>query len=327
MPKPSKKALSERSDTPPAAPMSERSDIARIGALIGVDTLGGNDELLSLGAQELNRGALCVARAGCYFAALKARLPEGEFVTTVEERGFDRRRVWEAMQIAAFLTTQPEERVRSFAQLPSTKALALARADQDVVAEIVGGGDASNISNLSVRELRQQIEKLQAKNAKLETSLETERATVARVKARALNRLQDAQLPEFCVVAREESAALTEQISLSLDALELLARDNLFMPHDEVAESERFAAMAAGSLFHLLRGLHARAGSLLEQLADTFPDVVEKVGFEHQLKPGELDSYKHARELILGRVKTAASNREAERHNAKGGRGRPRQVK
>ncbi len=51
------------------------------------------------------------------------------------------------------------------------------------------------------------------------------------------------------------------------------------------------------------------------------------LGFEHQLKPGELDSYKHARELILGRVKTAAANRDAERHNAKGGRGRPRQVK
>ena len=99
------------------------------------------------------------------------------------------------------------------------------------------------------------------------------------------------------------------------------------MDHDEVADAERFAAMAAGTFFHGLRAIHARTGHLLRQLAETFPEVTDKVGFEHQLKPGELDAFKHARELVLGRIKVAASNREAERHNAKGGRGRPRDIK
>jgi hypothetical protein len=306
--------------------MSERSDMQRVASLIGADTRGSNDELLTLGVQEMNRGALCVARAGCYFATLKERLPEGEFVSSIEARGFDRRRVWESMQIAQWLGTQDEERVKVFAQLPSTKALALARADQAVVQDLLDehGGD---VAALSVRELRNQIGKLTASNVGLELRLERVEAERDKIKARALNRLVDSQLPEFCVVVREEAAALTESITIAMDGLERLFSDTLIAAHDDVPDAERFEHMAAGTFFHALRGAWSRAGALLETLDQHYPAACEKAHFDAQLKPGEVDAFKHAREQVLARIKLAADNRAAERHNSKRGRGRPRSIK
>ncbi len=319
--------MSERSDTGTVVVMSERSDMDRVAVMIGADTRGSNDELLTLGVQEMNRGALCVARAGCYFSALKERLPDGDFVAAIEARGFDRRRVWEAMQIAQWIGTQPDERVRAFAQLPSTKALALARADQQVVEDLLTEKGAQDVASLSVRELRSRISKLESANVTLETRLERTEAERDKIKARALNRLVDTQMPEFAVVVREEAAALTETMAVSLDGLERLFADTLTAPHDDVADAERFEAMAAGTFFHALRGAWARAGALLEQLDQHYPKPCAKAGFEAQLKPGEVDAFKHSREQILGRIKTASDNRAAERANAKGGRGRPRKIK
>lgn len=322
-----KMAVSERSDIVGGELVaSERSDMDRVSELIGADTRGSNDELLTLGVQEMNRGALCVARAGCYFAALKERLPDGDFVQAIEARGFDRRRVWESMQIAQWLGTQDEGRVKAFAQMPSTKALALARADQQVVEDLLTE-HGSDVAALSVRELRLQIGKLEAANATLETRVERVEAERDKIKQRAMHRLVDAQLPEFCVVVREESSALTEAITVALDGLEGLFRDTLAAPHDDVPDAERHEAAAAGTFFHNLRGAWARAGLLLEQLDQHYPDVCEKAAFNAQLGPGEAEAFKHAREQILRRIKTAADNRAAERHNAKGGRGRPRAVK
>ena len=143
-----------------------------------------------------------------------------------------------------------------------------------------------------------------------------------------LHRLNRVVLPEFAVVAREEATALTEQMDAALDGLGSLLTDNLLAPHDEVADAEGHRHAAAGTFYHALRAVWARSQHLLQQIEANFPPAVTGFAkFDHQLKPAEVDAYQHARQQIVGKLKVQAENREAERANAKGGRGRPRKIK
>lgn len=300
---------------------------SEMATLFGLPVEASPREWRERGVQAFNQSGYQMAVAGFCFKKLKQSAGKGNFHAALEEAGISEDHATRAITLAEYLQSLDPDQRRRMIAVPYTKALACAKAEPEVVRALLDAGKLDGDQPLSVRDLQKELAKEKLKNSSLALQLEGAKAREERIKARALNRLQDAQMPEFCVVAREESTALSEQISLSLDGIELLIRDNLLMPHDDVAEAEKFAEIAAGTAFHALRGLHARLGQQLGQLADHFPAVIDKVGFEHQLKPGEVEGFKHAREMVLGRIKTAADNRAAERHNAKGGRGRPRKVK
>ena len=239
-------------------------------------------------------------------------LPDGQKVEALAAIGFTKSRALLPWTQEERLALASGEKVRG---ITIDDALAMPSREFDETAKANAGGDEAR--------------KLKAKLATLETRLESVEAERDRAKGFLQNRLVVTGLPEFCLTARGEAAALTEQADAALDGLTELLNDNLLASHDEVAEAERYAAMAAGTYYHSLRAIHARAGQLLQQVEEHFGEAVtEKLLYEHQLKAAEVDAFKHAREIIVGRLKTQASNREAERENAKEGkRGRKRTVR
>ena len=300
--------------------------IGVVDVLLGIPEQASADELTEIGLHAFNAAGYQMARAGAAFRALAKRFATNSRAIA-EEHGISHAHVQNAIQLADYLDSRPDAEARRMLAVPYTKVLAIAKADPEVVAELLAEGALDGDEALSVRELRERLKKSNAVNATTATKNERLEAEIEKVKARFAHRLIAPDLPEFTYVVRQEASALTEAMTIALDGLEGLFRDTLAAPHDDVPDAERHEAAAAGTFFHNLRGAWARAGLLLEQLDQHYPDVCDKAAFNAQLGPGEAEAFKHAREQILRRIKTAADNRAAERHNAKGGRGRPRAVK
>ncbi len=322
--------MAKKQDIALADPKSVHADaFGKLALHLGVDADAPAQELLELGISEINRAERSLMRAGACFIALKGQLPHGQFEIALEAAGVPLRQAQKAMQITQMLSELPQAVAQRLALAPPSKLLAIARADDQVLERLIEKGELADMGTISVRELELKIKRLEGQLATEHTKRETAQAETARVKDRALHRLQRVDMPEFCVVAREESTALTEQIDVALDGLTSLLNDNLLASHTEVAEADRYAATAAGTFFHSLKAAWARAGFLLQQIDEHFGEPATGMArFEHQLKVAEVDAFKHAREQIIGRMKAQASNREAVRENAKEGKkGRKRTVR
>lgn len=281
---------------------------------------------------------------GFALSHLRASLPPRSFSAGLAERRIPRSSAYRAIEF--FDLSQRLGQigiVPALGQLGVIKALALKEWDDSELKEFAEGRTVHGLTidqaidmptrefETAVKESRQsdaERDKLRKARDTLETKLEAKDAELKRIKERALHRLNRVDLPEFAVVAREEATALTEQIDAALDGMTSLLHDNLLAPHDDVADEFKHRAAAAGTYYHALRAVWARAQGLLQDIESHFDGKVTGYAtFDHQLKPAEIDAYQHARQQIVGKLKLQAENREAERANAKGGRGRPRKIK
>lgn len=296
-------------------------EIEPLGQLLGLDLEGTPGQLLDRAAHEMNQGALRVARAGCYFMALKQSVGNGEFVKAIEAKGFDPRRAQEAMQIATWLNSQPEERKRELAQLDSSKALALARAEPEVIEQLVQDNDPGDLDALSVRELRQKIKSLDLELRTENKKRETAEARHEKLQRQIANKADTALLPEFCVVMRQESVAQTEQMDLCLEALEQCQQAQV-RPHLKGAQ-RHYAVRAAGTLYHALRGVLARVQEHVQSLESDFPELTKgPFKQEYVLNKGELALAKQSYELVKARHEALTHNRLVRRRKESGVRGR-----
>lgn len=198
-------------------------NVVAFAAGLGVDLTGSLEERTDLAAQHMNRSQRHMLAAGLVLASVKAECEHGEFSALVEARGFEERSAQRAMQYAQFVLSRPEDERRRLLETPSSKVLALASADPEVIEDLLKGGDDSDLSTLSVRELRQRIRELEAQTADAAVERDTAIAERDGLAKKLKKRVRDAEdhegTPVVVADIRAELAALIKKGELSVDSM------------------------------------------------------------------------------------------------------------
>lgn len=252
-------------------------NVVAFAAGLGVDLSGSAEERVDNAAQHMNRSQRHMLATGLLLASVKSECQHGEFMTLIEARGFEERSAQRAMQYAQFVLSRPEaERVRLL-ETPSSKVLALASADPEVIEDLMKGGDDSDLNTLSVRELRQRIRELVAVQTDTAVQLDTVVAERDGLAKKLKKRVRDAEdhegTPVVVADIRAELAALVKKGELSIDSMhpvlvELVALGGTELAGDWVKPSVR---LTMSGLF----ALRLQLDGVIKSCADVLGDKVQ----------------------------------------------------
>lgn len=327
------------------------ADIERVAGAIGVDVTKSQTEMISYLRHQTELLGMTIAKIGVGLAALKERLDHGQFEVAVEEIGLAPRRAQECMQIARFLASQPNDRLKRFSELPKSKVLELAKAEPEVLEDYLNSeseeGEHEELEGLSVRDLRNRLRELKEQKQRLADDLtrsEMERDTLSKeLKAAGYERYKQSlnnQSPCLLEI-REESLATSDLMLAGIHHLRHLyeqklgpmAADAFSQPPNPRAylddEGQRQARhTAAATLYHNLSGAVAPVLQLIRELEQAYGDTIGEATLAHMYDEAELVVFQEKRAALLAADEAARRQREASRHNAstKGQRGRPRKV-
>lgn len=276
--------------------------------------------------------------AGRAFQALSESVEPRTLSSELAARGIARRTFYDAIDLYELFAAMPQlEFVRTCAQIEFSKVRELVRLPREEALALAAGKKVRGITieaaaSLPTREFAEalrdpELVKAGRKIATLEADKEGLQAEVKELKGALKHRYEALKMPDFAAHARQESVALAEQVSLSITAFEELLTEKLGSK-EAISTYPEWRERAAGTMYHSLRAVHARTQALLAKMEEEFSEsVTGKIDYEHSFSEGELEIAKDSLGIILKRHKTLAENRDAERANAKGGRGRPRIVK
>lgn len=323
-------------------------EIQRVANALGVDVSQENGNLIDYLRRQAETLGMTIAKIGIGLAALKARLPHGEFEAALEPIGLAPQRARECMQIARFLAAQPDERLRRFAELPKSKVLELAKAEPEVLDEFLENEDGEELEALSVRDLRFSIKDLREQKARmaeqlLSKDIELETARNELKLAAGYERFEKSfnfMSPDVLEI-REESYATTDVILGGLNGLRNLYErflgpkaTELFSqppnPRGHLDDSGQAEARVncAATLYHNLAGAIAPALRLMQELEESYSDSVGGSVLGHKYSEEELAVFQEKRDSLLAADEAARKARSAARHNKvnAGRRGRPKKV-
>jgi len=276
--------------------------------------------------------------AGRAFQALSESLEPRTLSAELAARNIPRRSFYDAIDVYEMFAVLPQvEFVRACAQIEFSKIREMGRLPREEFLALASGKKIRGITldaaaGMTVREFADAVRdpelvKASKKVAALQADKEGLAAELKELKGALKHRYENLKMPDFAAHARQESIALAEQMSLSVAAFEELIGERLSTDKEAKLYPE-WVTRSAGTAYHSLRSVHARTQMLLERMEEQYgPEVTGKVDYEHTLSEGELLIARDSLAIILKRHKVEAENREADRANAKGGRGRPRSKK
>ena len=322
--------------------------IARVAAVLGVDTKQANASMISYLRNEAERLGMTIARIGIGLAALKEHLPHGEFLTALECIGISQQRASDCMQVARFLAAQPDDRLRRFAELPKSKVLELAKAEPEVLDEFLSNEDGDELEALSVRDLRFSLKDLREQKARIadelirkELELDTAKAELRLASGYERFEKSFNFLSPDVLEIREESYATTDVMLGGINHLRGLyerflgpnATESFSQPPnprghlDDTGQAEARVNCAA-TLYHNLAGAIAPALRLMQELEDSYGNAVCGSVLGQTYRAEELVVFQERRDNLLAADDAARKMRSAERHNkaSAGRRGRPKKV-
>lgn len=239
---------------------------------MGIVLAGPMADRISRAVYAYNMAAKLAVEAGYLLLSVKAELPHGAFEEKVDALGLSRFRSAELMRMAKFATALPEAERAKLLQLPKTKVLALASADPEVIQDLLENG-TDDLADLSVRDLRQHIRRLQAQAADAAVQRDTvaaERDGLARqLRKRRLDDEDHAGVPRVVADARAEAAALVKKAELAISDLYPLGVEVTGLSGHEqagvwVAPTLRLALSGAVALRLQLDGLIGSYAQALE---------------------------------------------------------------
>lgn len=290
-----------------------------VDSLLRVPVLATGDDYVEEGLRSFSRSGLEMARAGRCWQIAKEKIGHGGFTAAIEKSGVSPDYVQRAMQLAGFLGRLPESDARKLASQPYTKVLALAKADAEVVQDMVDSGEIDEVSALSVRDLRERLRKADRDKAKLQNELDISN-NLRKALARAGAALQaEEDLPPFALTVRQEYMALTEQMSFALDNLQAITDEHL-LAEVKHPEAHKYQPVAAGTAYFALAGIHARADALLQQIRKVYGKQIGMLTVDHQLSPSEIKRHLETREQLLAVHTAAAKKRDDARENTRPGK-------
>lgn len=252
-------------------------NVVGFAAGLGVDLTGSLEERADLAAQHMNRSQRHMLAAGLLLASMKADCQHGEFMALIEARGFEERSAQRSMQYAQFVLSRPEAERERLLGTPTTKVLALASADPEVIQDLLEGGDDSDLNTLSVRELRVRIRALEKQTADIATERDTFEAERNGLAKKLKKRLRDAEdhegTPVVIADMRAEIAALFKKAELSLDSTYPVLAELVALGGNELA-----GAWVKPSLRLALSGLVAlrlQIDGLIKSSVDALGDKID----------------------------------------------------
>ncbi len=205
-------------------------DAAAAGSL-GIVMSGSLEERIGRAIYAFNSATRYAVEAGYLLLSVKKDVVHGEFEPGIEALGLTKQRAFELMRMAKFATALPADRRAEMLMLPKSKVLALAGADAAVIEDLLNAADGdADLNALSVRELRQRIRELEAKNTDLAVSRDTIEAERDGLAKQLRKRRRDAEdqeggVPVVVADIRAEGADLLKKAELAVASLHPLGAE------------------------------------------------------------------------------------------------------
>ncbi|MES1977530.1 MAG: hypothetical protein V4451_05805 [Pseudomonadota bacterium] len=323
----------------PATEIAKVSNVAKfevteaaltLAARFGLNLSDAKDIRVDRAAQNMNRSLHCMVAAGLDLASLQADCEHGEFLTLIEERGFEQSGAYRAISYTNFLLSRSEDERERLLEMPKSKVLALASADSAVIDDLLAEGEDGDLATLSVRELRNRIKELEANNTDLSVQVgktEAERdGALKKLKRRQRDEEDGEGVPVVVADIRLEIAALVKKAELSVQSMHPVAVEAYNLRGDEKAHD-----WADPTLRFALAGLVA----LREQIDGGIKGLTDALGDKAKRLAGQPDALAFLDEseikAVAGEWATLTAThtheealRKHERDQAKPkGRGRP----
>lgn len=268
------------------------------------------------------------AALGLVMLSLKADLPHGEFQREVEARGFEVRQTQRAMGYAQFVFSRPKVEQGELLKLSQTKVCTLAAADPEVI-ELVMQEGIEDMDASSVREFRQKIAELKAKNTDLWVQMDAVEAERDGALKRLNKRHQhedDVGVPVVMADIRAEAAALVKKAELALESFHPLGGELMgYVAHAEagawVQPTGRMVIAGLMALRVLLDGHIADYVTALGVSGIDFGGKPDALSF---LQGDEVDAISHEWADLTALHSLEEALRKHERNQARPrGKGRP----
>lgn len=189
---------------------------------MGIILAGPVEDRITRAVVSYNMAARLALEAGYLLLSAKSEAVHGDFEATLDEAGLSSQRASELMRMAKFVTSLPEDQRVSMLSMAKSKVLALASADPAVIADLLDDEEGGDLDALSVRELRNRISELQAKNTDLSVEKETAEAERDGAIKKLNKRTRDADEEHVPVVVadiRLEMAAQIKKAELAIGSL------------------------------------------------------------------------------------------------------------
>lgn len=297
---------------------------------LGVDLKAPLAERADLAAQHMNRSQRHMLAAGLLLASMKNDCQHGEFLTLIEERGFEERTAQRSMQYAQFILSRSDAEREFLLGQPQSKVLALASADAAVIEDLLADGEDGDLNSLSVRALRQRIKDAEAQLADVAVERDTALAERDGLAKKLKKRNRDAEEHEGTPIViadiRAEVAALIKKGELSADSLYPVLDELIsYAGHEQagtwVHPSVRYALSGLVALRLQIDGLIGKAVAVLGDDAKRLQSSPDGLAF---LDEGEIRAVAEEWQRLVATHQHEAALREHDRKQAKPrGKGRP----
>lgn len=307
---------------------------ASLSAALAVPDDATADALLEMGVQSFNQSGRLMARAGLCFLRLRALEPSDPagaskpfgsgFLARLEERGVGKSHAYNAMHLAEYLASLPPAEAQRMLKVPYTKVLAIAKADPEVVAELLDSGAIDGDAPLSVRELQLQVRDLQrrATNAEAEAEAERLRADTARDYTAKLD--AKSGFPAWLRHLRAGVMAECGGIEDRLDTLEQALLTRLMPQAGDNADDAALRLAGAITATHALSAIAARIARIQQHTERSYRDAdLSAANPLARLSDAEIARALAARERLCDEAAYQRRLREHQQATATPRRGRP----
>lgn len=308
--------MSELQTTESKYDVDEKMEV--LATELGLDIHTSLETRMDAAVKKTNQALRLVIEAGVCYTTVRAELPHGEFENWLNERGVSRQRASEAMKLAHISKTLPTKERQQLFSVSKTKALLIAKADKEIIDQLIeetSGGELKDLDQLSFRDMRDRIRKLEADKADLEVENETRAATIRNLNEQAAGaRNFNQDFPDFVNVSRHEGNALSTEISMRLDELERHVNELIDMGSTAAPE---MLSIAVTSLEIHLKALAARSYKIANHLNTNMGALVTELKSEHVLSDEEIESAIRDRNTMTQEMQQQQKIRDDERENAK----------
>lgn len=276
---------------------------------------------------QLSRDAV---KQGFRFLVLKQKLPHGDFESWIESHGFKSRTVRERMQAANFLLKAPENLRPQLSGLGHKKLIACASADEQVLAAAEKDPEFINqLASTSYVEMRERVRSMDNQIINLQAQNETLDTENDRLKALLKKERAGSEYPDFVVVTRHESDALSQKALLCMDDMSRLMDDLIKLQNDEhmSGEFENYLNMSSTTMLIHLNGMQAKLSQILHNAMVNLPPQLtsQQVNANMLYSDEEIGHAISEREMLMREHEQEKQIRANEREaNKKRGPGRPK---
>lgn len=312
----------------PITPKFELTDAAMtLASQMGLSLDGDVASLIGDAAKKTNQALVLVVESGLMLLMAQEKIDSERSESTFKEHllsvGMPEQRAYEAMSMAKYVARLPNDQRQEIMLMPKTKVMLLAQADPEVVTDLFED-ESADIQALSVRELKQTIRDLKAKNA--QSSVERQKAVAENEKLQ--RQLKEATksradvtdiVPAHVSDIRIETAALFKKAELSIDGIAHLNNEAVLL-------DDEWALSVARGNFAALQSLIAQAKGVAALLHKTFgADLDGDNSTQERLTQKELFKVATEYKELIAEHEHEAALREYERSLDKPkGKGRPK---